>query len=179
MRHLQICRFQKNQKGKVSQKCSCLHQKEVNPQDKVNKSITLTNLMHVEDIISLIDEVYSLKLGIQSLAVQFMNKEDKIENIIENTDYGGKQINGDNIAPEILLKCEMCEYSFENEITLMMLMNTKHKVNSCHTCSARFKTSMKLIRHIAEFGERGKKDKLYYDELSFSCKTKKYHEAHE
>ena len=44
-----------------------------------------------------------------------MNKEDKRENTI---DYGGKQINGDKIAPEVLLKCEMCEYSFENKINV-------------------------------------------------------------
>ena len=42
----------------------------------------------------------SLKLVIQSLAVQFVNKEDKIESIIENTDQEVEQINSDKIAPE-------------------------------------------------------------------------------
>ena len=60
-----------------------------------------------------------------------MNKEDKIENTIENTDYGGTLINGDNIAPEIQLRCAMCEYSFENEITPKNHMKTKHEVQNC------------------------------------------------
>ena len=59
-----------------------------------------------------------------------MKKENKKENIIENTDYGGKQINCDNIAPEILLRCEMREYSFENEITPRKHMKTKHEVQN-------------------------------------------------
>ena len=57
-----------------------------------------------------------------------MKKENKKENTIENTDYGGTQINGDNIAPEIQLRCAMCEYSFENEITPKKHINTKHEV---------------------------------------------------
>ena len=51
-------------------------------------------------------------------------------NTIENTDYRGKQINADTIAPEILLKCKMCEYFFENKITLKKHMNTKHEVHN-------------------------------------------------
>ena len=98
----------------------------------------------------MIDEVNSLKLVIQSLVVQFVNKEDKIENTIENTDYGAKQINGDKIAPETLLKCEMCEYSFENKIPPKKHMNTKNYVHNCAKCSAQFKTSMKLKMHMAE-----------------------------
>ena len=101
MRHLKICKiFRKTWKPsslKSAQTCT----KEVNPQDKVGKSIT----KHDKYIITMNDETNSFKLGIQS--------------------YEGKQINGDKIAPEILLKYEMCEYSSENEITLKKRMNMK------------------------------------------------------
>ena len=100
-------------------------------------------------------EFNNLKLCIQSLTVQFVNKEDKIENTLENTDYGGKQINADTIAPEILLKCKMCYYSFKNNITLKKHMNTKHEVHNCDKFSGQFKTSLKLIKYMAECQERG------------------------
>ena len=61
--------------------------------------------------------VYSLV--IQSLAVQLVSKQDRIESTIENTDQGGKQISIGKIAPQKLLQCELCEYAFENEITLL------------------------------------------------------------
>ena len=67
----------------------------------------------------MIDEGNRLKLDIQSKAVQFVNKAHKIDNIIENTDYGGKQINGDKTAPQVLLRCEMCEKSFNNYFFLV------------------------------------------------------------
>ena len=40
-------------------------------------------------------------------------------------------------------------------------------------------TSMKLLNPMAECQEKGKKDKLYYIECSFSCKTKKNLKPHE
>ena len=61
-------------------------QKEVNPQDNVNKSIPLPILKHDKDIITLIDEISSLNLVIQSLAVHLVNQENKIESNIETTD---------------------------------------------------------------------------------------------
>ena len=50
-------------------------QKEVKPQDIVNESIPLPILKHDKDIITLIDEISSLNLVIQSLAVHLVNKE--------------------------------------------------------------------------------------------------------
>ena len=47
------------------------------------------------------------------------------------------------------------------------------KVHSCDKCIAQLKTSMKLLKHLAECLELGKKDKLYYNECGFNCKTKK------
>ena len=49
-------------------------------------------LKHDTDITTFIDEVNSLKLVMQSLAVQLVNKETRIESTIENTDKGGEQI---------------------------------------------------------------------------------------
>ena len=66
---------------------------------------------NLSDIINLIDEVNSLKLVIQSLAVQLVINEDKIV----STDTGGEQIHGEKIAPEILFNCETCEYYFEKK----------------------------------------------------------------
>ena len=40
-------------------------------------------------------------------------------------------------------------------------MNTKHEVHICYKCNAQSKTSLKLIKHMAECQERGKKDKAY------------------
>ena len=77
-----------------------------------------------------------------------MNKEYKIENTIENTAFGGKKSNGDKITLEIL--CKMWDYSCENKITLKKNMNTKHEMHNCDKCSAQFKTSMKLIKYMAE-----------------------------
>ena len=54
-----------------------MHQKEVNPQDMVTEKTTLLILKHDKDIITLIGEVHSIKLVIQSLAVQLVNKETK------------------------------------------------------------------------------------------------------
>ena len=67
----------------------------------------------------------------------------------------------------------MCEYFFENKITFKKHINTKYEVHNCDKCSAQFKTSMKLIKHMAKWQESGKKDNLYRNELSFNCKTKK------
>ena len=92
---------------------------------------------------------------------------------------GGEQINGDKIAPEILVKCEMCEYTFEIKTTLKKHMNTKHEIHNCGKCSAQFKTLMKLLNHMAECQERNKKDKLHCSECCFSCKTKKNLKAHD
>ena len=63
--------------------------------------------MHDKDKRTQINKVYSLKLGVQSLAVQFKNNWEEEENAIDNTDYGGKLINGYKIAPKILqsVKC--------------------------------------------------------------------------
>ena len=47
------------------------------------------------------------------------------------------------------------------------------KVHSCDKCIAQLKTSMKLLKHLAECLELGKKDKLYYNECGFNYKTKK------
>ena len=58
-------------------------------------------------------------------------------------------------------------------------MDTKHKVHNCDKGSAQFITSMKLLKHITEFQEIGMKDKVYYDECGFSCKTKNNLKAHE
>ena len=66
----------------------------------------------------------------------------------------------------------MCEYSFENKITLKKHINTKHNMHNYNKGSAQFKTSLKLLKHMAECQERGNKDKLYRDECGFSCKTK-------
>ena len=57
-------------------------------------------------------------------------------------------------------------------------MNRKHKVHNCDKCSAQFKTSMKLVKHMAESQERGKTDQSYCDDCGFSCKTKKNLRAH-
>ena len=73
----------------------------------------------------------------------------------------------------------MCEYTFEIKITLKKHMNTKHEAYNCDKCSAQYKTSMKLLNHMAECQEKGKKDKLYCIEYRFSCKTKKNLKAHE
>ena len=108
-----------------------------------------------------------------------MKKENKKENIIENTDYGGKQIKGDKIAPEILLRCEMCEYSFEIKITLKKHINRKQEVHNCDKRSAQLETSMKMLKHMVECPERGKKDKCYCDVCGFSCKTMKTPKSHE
>ena len=56
-----------------------MHQKEVNPQDKVHESITLPIIKHDKDIQTLVDEITSLNPAIQSLAVQLANKEDNIK----------------------------------------------------------------------------------------------------
>ena len=77
---------------------------------RVNENITPLILRHDKDIITLIDKVNSLKLVIQSLPVQLLNKEDKIESTIENTDQGAEQISGDMIAPETHGKFAICEY---------------------------------------------------------------------
>ena len=63
----------KTEERQVSAKWFILAPKEVNPQDKVNENITLLILKHDKD--TLIDEVNSLKLVIQSIAVQLVNKE--------------------------------------------------------------------------------------------------------
>ena len=73
----------------------------------------------------------------------------------------------------------MWDYSCENKITLKKNMNTKHEMHNCDKCSAQFKTSMKLLNHMAEWQERGKSYKLYCTECCFSCKTKKNPKAHE
>ena len=52
----------------------------------------------------------------------------------------GEQNYSDKVAPEILLKCEMCEYSYEINITLKRNKNTKHEVHNCDTYIAQFKT---------------------------------------
>ena len=84
---------EKIEKGKFNYQCSYLHQKQVNPQYKVNESITILNLKHDKDIIALVDEITSLNFVLQSLKVQLLNKEYKIENTIDNTDQGGEQLN--------------------------------------------------------------------------------------
>ena len=58
-------------------------------------------------------------------------------------------------------------------------MNTKHEVHNFDKCIAQLKTSMKVIKHMTECQERGKKEKLYCDKLSFSCKPKKNLKAHD
>ena len=55
--------------------------------------------MHDKDKTTQINKAYSLKLSVQSLAVQFKNNWEEEENSIKNTDYGGKLINGYKIAP--------------------------------------------------------------------------------
>ena len=63
-----------------------MHQKNVNPQEKVNESISLPFIRHDKDIITLINEIDSLNLVFQSLLdVQLMNKEDTKESTIETT----------------------------------------------------------------------------------------------
>ena len=71
----------------------------------------------------------------------------------------------------------MCEYSFENKITPKRHMITKHLVYNCDKCSAEFKTSMTLLKRMADCQEGGKKDEFCCDECGFSCKNKKYLEC--
>ena len=89
-RHLKIGNFVKNNcKSQFRLKVLILAPKKVNHQDKVNSNITMLILKHDTDITTFIDEVNSLKLVMQSLAVQLVNKETRIESTIENTDKGG------------------------------------------------------------------------------------------
>ena len=59
------------------------------------------------------------------------------------------------------------------KFTLKKHMNIKYEVYNCEECSAQLKTSIKLLKHMTECQEGGKKDTLYFDECGFSCKTKK------
>ena len=74
----------------VQSKVLELHKKEINSKDKVNNSITLLILKHDKDIITLIEEVNNWILAIQTVTVQFVNKEDILESTIKNTDFGEK-----------------------------------------------------------------------------------------
>ena len=67
----------------------------------------------------------------------------------------------------------MCDYSFENKITLQKHMKTKLEVHTCDKCSAQIKTSIKLLNCMAECQEGGKKDKLYCSKCRFSCIQRK------
>ena len=60
MRHLTIFgKFRKTEKASSVKSAQTCTKKEVNLQDKVNKSITLLILKHDNNIITLIDEVKS------------------------------------------------------------------------------------------------------------------------
>ena len=70
----------------------------------------------------------------------------------------------------------MCDYSFENKTTLQKHMKTKHEViNIVH----KSKPEKKLLNHMVECQEGGKKDKLYCIECRFSCIQWKNLKEHE
>ena len=46
-------------------------------------------------------------------------------------------------------------------------------MDNCDKCSAQIKTSMKLLKHIAEYQKRGKKEKLHCDDYDSVAKQRK------
>ena len=135
----------KTEERLVPAKWFILAPKEVNPQDKVNENITLLILKHDKD--TLIDEVNSLKLVIQSIAVQLVNKEQQ---------------------QKVMTREEqifMFKQYFKNKITLKKHMYMKLKVHNQDKCSTQLKKINEMLWSMAECQEKGNKDKLYLKQL--------------
>ena len=46
--------------------------------------------------------------------------------------------------------CDLCEYKCEKRATLNKHINAKHTEQKCKVCSMDFKTSMELVKHVAQ-----------------------------
>ena len=106
----------------------------------------------------------------------YNTKKDKTESSVEkNTN---EQEDKRNHTYKTLLKCEACDFTSKNEISLKKHINTKHVEHKCEKCPAQFQTSIELLKHRAEHQESDKGGKFNCDECSCRYTNKKNLKKH-
>lgn len=173
-RHPKKCkRFEENGKCFYKDDCAYLHREGAMNQDKLMEMIGLCMVKHETEIKILNEEVKHLKDVIQNMTEKTFSFEKNEQStnfksvtvnqkeMERNKDSHGEKEN-DSVKTDFLVKCDLCSYQCEKQITLKKHMNTKHmdQIKNGH---------QKQIDVIENVG----KAKFYCDQCNYSCNLKK------
>ena len=125
-RHPQICKyFDKDKKCRHKEKCAYFHREETDAQQKLNEILAYALATQIKEVADMRNEIIELKIKVQNLENSNQAKHINKEN--------NEQKNTSEEADDVQLKktrklhqCDMCEYTSENNITLIKHKNTKH-----------------------------------------------------